>query len=139
MKGSFRRYLLWTLTAILCLSAVSIPILAAGRSSGDLDAVSGARNIVYTLLGAGKRESYEVLASAGPGGSVVPGVTASPAGKTVSVKLVPEAGYVPASICVITAAGDSVEVVPEEDGYSFQMPACPVVVDASFQPARLGQ
>lgn len=137
MRGSFKRYLLWAFAAVLCLSAASIPILAAARAGGEPDAVSGARGIVYTLLGAGKRESYEVLASAGPGGSVIPDMTSCPAGKTVSVKLTPEAGYAPASICVITAAGDSVEVVPEKDGYSFRMPACPVVVDASFQPTRV--
>lgn len=127
----------WVLIAVLCVSVISIPISASGRTSDMLDAVAGSRSGVYQLLGAKSGSVCDIYASAGKGGVVSASASSSVPGKTIDIFTEPDSGYQMASIFVITATGDEVEVLTENGAYSFVMPDEPVVIDVTFQYKRI--
>jgi hypothetical protein len=125
------------LIAVLCVTVISIPISASGRTSDTLDAVAGSRSGVYQLLGARSDSVYDIYASAGKGGTVSASASSSVSGKTIGIFAEPDKGYQIASIFVITATGNEIEVLAEDGTYSFVMPDEPVVIDVTFQYKRI--
>ncbi|HIS96980.1 MAG TPA: hypothetical protein IAD42_03280 [Candidatus Scatomorpha pullistercoris] len=119
--------------AALLVSMAVFPTTASG-STGDPDAVAGSGASLYLDSGA---ETFNVIASAQAGGVVVPSVSDSAAGKTVSFSVDPSSGYETASVAAITAAGNMLQVVRVEgEQYSFVMPEEAVVIDVTFQYTR---
>ena len=113
--------------AVLFVSMAIFPTVASG-SAGEPDAVVG---------GGSQSETYNVIASAHSGGAVMPSVSDSAAGKTVSFSVDPSSGYETASVAAITAAGNMLQVVRVEgEKYSFVMPEEAVVIDVTFQFTR---
>ena len=136
MKPRPVSFILWVLVAIMCVSVISIPTSASDRGAETLDAVAGSRSGVYQLLGARSGSTYDIYTSAGTGGTVVSSVSAAAPGKTVNVFIEEKGGYQMASIFVITATGTEIEVMKDDEVFSFTMPDEPVVIDVTFQYKR---
>ena len=119
--------------AVLFVSMAVFPTAASG-SAGEPDAVAGGGAGLYLDS---RAETYNVIASAHSGGAVMPSVSDSAAGKTVSFSVDPSSGYETASVAAITAAGNMLQVVRVSgEKYSFVMPEEAVVIDVTFQFTR---
>ena len=119
--------------AVLLVSKAIFPTAASG-SAGEPDAVAGSGAMLSLASGG---ESFNVIASAHSGGVVLPSVSDSAAGKTVSFSVDPSSGYETASVAAITAAGEMLQVVRVQgEKYSFVMPEEAVVIDVTFQYTR---
>lgn len=134
MKRRSSRILRWLLAAVICLTVVCMPILAAGGGSEAPDAVAGSRGTLYGLVST--RRVYGVYTSCEGGGLVTASLSDAAPGKTVRVTAAPDAGYSLSSIAVVTASGGEVRVVPDGADFTFTMPSDPVVVSVSFQYNR---
>ncbi len=130
MKKSPFVLLALVLASVLCFTVI-FPTAASGSDRGP-DAIVGAR-MSMTKHNA---DSFDVLASAHKGGSISPNVSDSPYGEIVHFTIAPDSGYETASIAVISASGDVLEVTVSEGRYSFVMPAESAVIDVSFQFIR---
>ena len=53
-------------------------------------------------------------------------------GDTIRLTVTPDEGYVTDSVCYMTGEGETVTIIPENDGYSFMMPDQDVTVKAEF-------
>lgn len=137
MKTRPASIILWVLIAIMCVSVISIPTSASDRGAGTLDAVAGSRSGVFQLLGARSGSTYDIYTSAGIGGSITSSVSAAAPGTTVNVFIERKGGYQMASIFVITATGIEIEVMKDDETFSFRMPDEPVVIDVTFQYIRI--
>ena len=127
-----------TLPMLLAIAALCVAILvfptSATDSGSELDAVSGARSAMSANLGAG---TCSVLPSAGHGGAVSASVSDAVAGDLVTFSVKPQDGFETSSVSVVTASGESVQVVRVNgDSFKFVMPAQGVIIDAVFQYAR---
>ncbi|HBD86115.1 MAG TPA: hypothetical protein DC001_01660 [Clostridiales bacterium] len=137
MKTKPAGFLLWVLVALMCVCVISVPISAAGGGSETPDAVAGARGGIYQLLSAGSANAYDIFTPAREGGSIFSSASSGVPGKTVEVFIQPNAEYEMASIFVIAAGGDQLEVFLKDGVYSFIMPDEPVVIDVTFQLKRI--
>ncbi|MEG1633182.1 MAG: hypothetical protein RR314_03920, partial [Oscillospiraceae bacterium] len=120
MKKVSSRTLLWLFIAMLCLSVISLPILAADSSSAAPDAISGSRGEAYRLLSQGK--TRDIYVSAGNGGSVSPDFSACAPGTAVTFAVEPDGGYKIASVAVISSDGVDLQLSLADGVYSFVMP-----------------
>lgn len=130
MKKSPFIFLALAFSAVL-LFVVLFPTAASGNDRGP-DAVVGAR-MSYSYY---DRSSYDVVASSHKGGSVLPSVSDSPYGERVQFSVAPAGGYEIASVSVISAGGNVLELKREGDVFDFTMPSESVYIDVTFQFAR---
>lgn len=130
MKKSPFVLLALVLASILCFTVI-FPTAASG-SDHSPDAVVGAR----VNMTRHSSSSYDIVASAHKGGSISPSSSDTPYGEHVSFSITPDDGYETASIAVITASGNVLEVAIADGEYSFVMPSESVVIDVAFQYLR---
>ncbi|NLC73279.1 MAG: hypothetical protein GX684_05860 [Ruminococcaceae bacterium] len=130
-----RKYsiLLLLVFSVLCYITLSSPV-GAYSSESTHDVVAGAKLSVGDYRGMSK--SYDVQAAKNKGGVVNPSVSDCAPGTVVKIGIVPDGGFEPGSVCVITAFGDALEVFLDGDQYCFVMPEAPVVIYVSFQLLR---
>lgn len=117
------------LVAALCVGILVFPTSASGADT-SLDAVSGSRTAAAQVASG----MFSVVPSAQHGGSVLPSVSDSEAGKTVTFEVDPDNGFETASVSAITTSGNTLEVLRVKgETYKFVMPAEGVIIDVAFQ------
>ena len=120
------------LVAALCVGILVFPTSASGADTSP-DAVSGSREV----MSASNADMYSVVPSAQHGGSVLPSVSDSAAGETVTFEVEADSGFETASVAAITSSGGTLEVLRVKgETYKFVMPSEGVVIDVAFQYKR---
>ena len=116
----------------MCFTVISIPILAADRGSNEPDAVAGARSGLYTQVNSGSSGTYVINVPAQKGGTVRSEVSDCARGCCVDIKVEADTGYEMASVAVISASGNALEIEQRDGAYCFVMPGENVIVDVTF-------
>ena len=117
------------LVAALCVGILVFPTTASGADTSP-DAVSGGREVVAQAASG----MFSVVPSSQHGGKVLPNVSDSEAGKTVTFEVDPDSGFETAAVSAITSSGNTLEVLRVKgETYKFVMPAEGVRIDVAFQ------